>query len=141
MLLLSPRVWFSVMLGFGATGVLLRGAGLTEEPFRFLLAACGGIGFEKYMISPLWNFWFRFAGEGHTLDSAVAEEARAVTNFDSTGHGLIALNLDGQVVQLLGKLSQRALEEGTSVRAGDTLLVEFVDSKRQACTVSPLKPL
>ena len=136
---LSPRVWFSVLLGFGATGVIFHA--LLPEPFRFFFAVCGGIGFEKFMVAPLWNFWFRFAGESHTLESAVAEEARAVTNFDASGHGLVALNLDGQVVQLLAKLSQRALSEGAKVRTGDTLLVEDVDSQRQRCTVSPLRPL
>ena len=128
------------MLGFGAAGVLLRGLA-PHEPLRFILAACGGIGFEKFMVAPLWAFWFRFAGEGHTLESAVAEEAQAVTDFDASGHGLIKLNLDGQVVQLLAKLSQRALAEDVRIRTGDTLLVEDIDTRRQSATVSPLTRL
>lgn len=140
MLLLSPRVWFSVLVGFGSTGILVKSV-MHDEPWRALLAACGGICFEKFLFSPFWNFWFRFAGEGHTLESAVAEEARAVTNFDSTGCGLISLNLDGQTIQLLGRLSARSIADGTRVRTGDALLVEAVDSQRQSCTVSPLKQL
>jgi hypothetical protein len=140
MLLLSPRVWFSVLLGFGAAGIILKGV-LPLEPWRFLLAACGGLGFEKFLVAPLWNFWFRFASEGHTLESAVAEEARAVTNFDASGHGLVSLDLDGQVIQLLGRLSARAIADGARVRAGDTLMIEAVDTQRQSCTVSPMKQL
>lgn len=139
MLLLSPRVWFSVLLGFGAAGIFLKA--FLPEPFRFIAAAAGGVGFEKFLIAPLWAFLFRFAAESHTLDSAVAEEARAVTNFDASGYGLISLNLDGQIIQLLGQLSARSREEGVQVRAGDTLLVEAVDTHKQSCTVSPLKQL
>lgn len=140
MLLLSPRLWFSILLGFGATGILIKGL-MLGEPWRALLAVAGGLCFEKFLFGPLWNFWFCFAGEGHTLESAVAEEARAVTNFDATGCGLIALNLDGQTIQLLGRLSARERAEGIRVRTGDILLVEAVDAQRQSCTVSSLKQL
>ncbi len=140
MMLLSPRFWFSLLLGFGATGILIKGV-MHDEPWRGLLAAVGGICFETFLFAPLWNFWFRFAGEGHTLESAVAEEARAVTNFDVSGCGLISLNLDGQTIQLLGRLSARAMSDGVRVRTGDVLLVEAVDAQRQSCTVSPLKQL
>ena len=71
----------------------------------------------------------------------MAEEARAVTNFDASGCGLISLNLDGQTIQLLGRLSARAMADGVRVRTGDVLLVEAVDAQRQTCTVSPLKQL
>jgi hypothetical protein len=152
--LLSPRVLFSLLLGFGATGILLKAA---EPPFiamlapyatligdpgmiarggRFALAVGGGWGFEHLIVSPLWDFMFRFASPAHTLESALCEDARAVTNFDESGHGLIAIDLDGQVVQVLGKLTPGARAAGVRVRAGDSLFVEAVDAQRNTCTVS-----
>jgi hypothetical protein len=141
-------------LGFGATGILLKAmeppllaaltpyAGLVNDPGmavragRFALAMGGGWGFEHLVVSPLWNFMFRFASPAHTLESALCEDARAVTNFDESGHGLIAIDLDGQVVQVLGRLTPGQRAAGVRVRAGDSLFVEAVDPQRNSCTVS-----
>jgi hypothetical protein len=132
--LLSPRVLFSFLVGVGATGLLAR-------PFLFgpLLAGvalAGGVGFERFFVGPLWRFLFRFESRpAAMLDSTVMEEARAVTDFDAQGQGLIALELDGQVVQLLGTLVRS--EAGMPrIRTGDLLRIEEVDSVRNRCTVS-----
>ena len=126
------------MLGFGAVGVLLKQP-LPLEPWRFALAFCGGIGFEKLMMGPTWNAWMSFASKpARTLESAVAEEAKAATNFDADGHGLIILDLDGEVVQVLGRLSEAQRREGITVRSGERLFVEDVDAARNRCTVSKL---
>ena len=136
LVLLSPRVWFSLMLGFGATGLLIKGL-MPLEPWRFLLAACGGVGFEKLLIAPVWNAWAGFASRpARTLESAVCEEARAVTNFDSGGNGLVAIELDGHAIRLLARLSAEQRTKGKRVHAGDRLFVEAVNSARNSCTVS-----
>ena len=61
-----------------------------------------------------------------------------VANFNITGNGLVAVELDGQVVQLLATLN--AAERGTArkVRAGDRLRIEAVDDTRNRCTVTYL---
>jgi hypothetical protein len=101
-------------------------------------AALGlGILFERVLVTPIWNFMFRFASTpALTLESAVSDEARAVTSFDANGQGLIAVELDGQSVQLLGTLqpSDRAMH--VKVSAGARLRIEEVDSARNRCIVS-----
>ena len=138
--LLSPRVMFSVLIGLGATGVLFQG------PLRgialFATALLGGVLFERFLVSPLWNFLFRFASNpATTLDHCIAEEARAVSTFDAEGHGLVALELDGQIVQLLATLRPTDRAAGVRVRVGDRVLIEEVDTKRNRCIVSVRRPI
>jgi len=137
--LLSPRVFFSLMLGFGATGMVVP-ASVVPEPYKLAVALGGGFGFEHLFVAPLWNFMFRFASNpARTLETAVAEEAQAVTNFDASGCGLISIDLDGQIVQVLGKLNAQQRRDGTRVRTGDRLFVEAVDTQRNSCTVSLIR--
>jgi|KBSSwiStaDraftv2_1062776.scaffolds.fasta_scaffold143553_3 hypothetical protein len=135
--LLSPRVVFSVLVGFGATGLLLRP--LLGEPALLAASLGGGVGFEWLVVSPLWRFLFRFASApAQTLDSCVSDEARAVTGFDADGHGLVAVELDGQVVQLLATLNATERGAARKVRTGDRLRIEAVDTARNRCTVTYL---
>jgi hypothetical protein len=137
--LLSPRVFFGFLLGFGASGMLLPRSVLPDS-IRLVLALCGGWGFEHFLMAAVWNAAFRFASNpARTLESAVCEEARAVTNFDAAGDGLIAVDLDGQVVQLLGTLTPEARNNGVRVHTGDRLFIEAVDTHRNSCTVSVLQ--
>ncbi|HEY7766975.1 hypothetical protein [Longimicrobium sp.] len=135
--LLSPRVIFTVLCALGATGIAL-------EPYldggvRFAAALGLGLAFERLLAAPFFAFLFRFASApALTLESAVMDTARAVSGFDARGQGLIALELDGQVVQLLGTLKAEERAGGVRVRAGDTLLIEEVDGQRQRCVVSRL---
>ena len=62
------------------------------------------------------------------------ENGTAVTDFDSKGYGLVRLNLDGQVVQLLGQLAPEE-QLGARVRSGETLFVRSVDPGKQRCVV------
>src|SRR5919202_1409187 len=57
--LISPRVLFSALVGFGATGLLARGV-LGGAPL-FLAAVAGGAVFERLLVTPLWNVSLRFA--------------------------------------------------------------------------------
>ena len=135
--LLSPRVAFSVLVGFGATGLLLRG--VLSEPALLAAALGGGLAFEWLLVAPVWRFFFRFASApAQTLESVVSDEARAVTSFDADGHGLVAVELDGQVVQLLATLNASERSAARSVRAGDRLRIEAVDDTRNRCTVTYL---
>ena len=102
----------------------------------FVAALAGGIVFERFVVNPLWNFMFRFASApAVTLESAVEDEARAVTNFDSSGSGLISVEVDGHFVQVLGTLTKSDRESGVRVRAGDSVRIEEVDADRNRCTV------
>src|SRR5580765_510319 len=135
--LLQPRVAFSVLVGFGAAGLVLR----PFLPGPLLLAASlgAGLAFEWGLVAPLWRFLFRFASEpAETLESIVSDEARAVTGFDADGNGLVAVELNGQVVQLLATLNPAERAAARKVRAGDRLRVEAVDDTRNRCTVTYL---
>ncbi|MFL5577543.1 MAG: hypothetical protein ACJ79S_16425 [Gemmatimonadaceae bacterium] len=135
--LLSPRVLFSVLVGFGATGLLLRGV-LGGGALTFAAAAAGAVAFEALLVRPLWNLAFRFASApALTLESALLDEARAVSRFDANGQGLIAVEVDGQIVQVLGTLLAADRAAGVRVRAGDRLRIEEVDDARGRCTVTP----
>jgi len=133
--LLSPRLLFSFLVGVGATGILARS--FLVEPLLLGAALLGGVGFEKILIGPIWKFLFRFESRpALTLGSAILEEAEAVTDFDAEGQGLIKLELDGQVVQLLGTLTAEARAAGHRIRRGDRLRIEEVDDARNSCLVS-----
>ena len=134
----SPRLWFTLLAGFGAAGLLVRP--LVEGGLvRAALAVAGAVLFELVLARPLWNFAFRFASQpATTLEACVEDEVRAVTGFDRDGHGLIAVELDGQVVQILATLRAADRAAGVRVRAGDRVRVDEVDAARNRCVVSAL---
>ena len=41
------------------------------------------------------------------LESAVTDEATAVTSFDANGQGIVSVEVDGQIVQILATLQPR----------------------------------
>ncbi|HET7456414.1 MAG TPA: hypothetical protein VFJ74_02100 [Gemmatimonadaceae bacterium] len=134
--LLSPRVLFSLLVGAGATGLLLRDLLGVSGLLLAALAVAGGVLFEAALVRPLWNFVFRFASApALTLESCLFDEARAVSGFDRNGQGLIAVEMDGQLVQVLGTLRPEDRDAGLRVRAGDRVRIEDVDAKRNRCTV------
>ena len=134
----SPRTLFSICIGAGAAGPVLRN--VMGGGALLLIAAIGiGIIFEKLVVTPIWNFAFRFASKpALMLESCVEEEGTAVTSFDKNGQGIIAVDLDGQVVQLLATLTSDDRALGAAVRAGDRVRVADVDSARNRCTVAVL---
>ena len=132
--LLSPRPLFSLLVGFGAVGLILQP--IIPAILLLPLALLGAGLFEFGIMRPLWNFLFRFeSAPAMTLESCIGDEARAATSFDAKGNGLIALELDGQVVQLLGSLRPEDRDAGIRVRAGDPVLIDDVDAARNRCTV------
>ena len=138
--LISPVVIFSLLLGFGATGLLLRPFAAHWPVFLLPLVAALDAGlFERYIVQPIWRLLFGFASDpAQTLESLLLEEGRAVTNFDASGQGLILVDLDGQVRQLLAHLAPEDRSNGDRVRSGDRLIVRAVDLLRNSCTVSRL---
>jgi hypothetical protein len=133
--LLSPRILFGFLTGAGAAGLILKH--WLPEPLVAALALAGGVVFERLVITPLWNLFFRFeSAPALTLESAIEDEALAATDFDANGQGLILLELDGQVVQLLGTLRPEDRQAGVRVRRGARVRIEEVDAARNRCVVS-----
>jgi hypothetical protein len=132
--LLSPRLLFSFFVGFGAAGIL---ASSLHEPLRLAAAVTAGIAFEALLVAPLWRFLFRFESRSaSTLETSIEDEARAVTGFDANGNGLVALELDGQLVQLLATLAPDERARGVRIRSGDLVRIAAVDAERGRCTVT-----
>lgn len=130
---LSPRVLFAALVGFGAGGLLAAPLG---EPFRAGAAILAAAAFETFLVGPLWRLLFRFESQpAATLDSAIEDEARAVTGFDARGSGLVAVELDGQVVQLLATLDAESRSRGVRIRTGDLVRISEVDPARGSCVV------
>ena len=133
--LASPRTLFSLLVGFGLTGVVLRP--FISGILLFGVALVGAAGFERGFVRPLWQFLFRFASNpAVTLEGSLMSEARATSGFDENGQGVIAIELDGQIVQCLGTLQSDDRALGIRVHAGDVVRVEGVDPARNRCTVS-----
>lgn len=139
--LLSPRVFSSLLLGAGATGLAMRALLPAWPAWSFAALSVGGAwGFERLVVQPVWRGLFNFASQpARTLESTLLEEGRAATNFDAAGDGLVALDLDGQVRQILGTLCAEDRAQGLRVRAGDRVFVRAVDGRRNRCTVSKVR--
>jgi len=131
---LSPRVLFSLALGFGAAGLVLDA--FFPLWVAVILAAVGALALERLIVYPYWNWLMRFASApAEMMGDTVRAKGRAVTRFDASGAGLIQLELDGQVRQVLGTLTSE--QRGLEVLVGDAVRVESVDA-RGNCTVSKL---
>lgn len=134
--LLSPRLLFALLVGFGAGGIAATPLG---EPFRFVAGLAGAAAFELLAVGPLWRFLFRFESKpALTLETAIEDDARAVTGFDKDGCGLVAIDVDGQVVQLLATLAPDDRARGVRIRSGDLVRVAEVDAARGRCTVTEI---
>jgi len=135
--LMSPLTFFSVCLGMGATGLLLKHLHLRTSLVA-LAALLGGLVFYGLIVRPLWNVIFRFASTPSTaLAGTVAREAEALTRFDSTGKGLVRVTIDRQIVRILATLEPEDRAEG-AVRPGDRLTVTSVDGHTNSCRVARL---
>ena len=134
--LLSPLAIFSLCLGAGATGLLLKPAHLAAL-LTALLAIVGGLVFFGLGVRPIWNLLFRFASKpGAALEGMVARQAEAVTGFDGRGQGLVGLTIDGQWVRVLATLEADDQADAPAVRQGEKLTVISVDGHRNTCRVA-----
>lgn len=134
--LMSPRILFSLALGFGAAGELVQPL-FPGGVFRVIAALGGALLFERFLVTPLWNFTMRFASQpALTLESAVTDEATAVTAFDANGQGIVSVEVDGQIVQVLATLLPADRSLGVRVRAGQRVRIEDVNAAASRCTVS-----
>jgi hypothetical protein len=133
----SPRFVFSGLLGFGTTGELLRP--VLGDPWLILAAVGGGVLLERALVTPLWNFAMRFASApAQTLESAITDEATAVTSFDANGQGIVSVEVDGQIVQCLATLRPDDRTLGARIHAGQRVRIEDVNAATNQCTVSIL---
>lgn len=136
---LSPRVLFTLSLGIGATGLLLEPI-ISNEIARALVSIVGGLFLEKALVAPLWELLMRFgSAPARTLESAVLEEAVALTAFDSHGCGLVSITLGGHEMRALARLKPNTDLPPPRVKSGDVLIVESVNAARGQCVVSFLR--
>ena len=137
MALMSPRFLLAGLLGFGLVGTALQSfvGGIT----LLVVALIGAVAVERLLFNPIWKFAMRFASNpANTLESATFSEAKVVSNFDRNGQGIIAVEVDGQIQQILATLCETDRAKGASVRAGQLVRVDEVDGARHRCTVSVL---
>ena len=134
--LLSPLTLFSLCLGAGATGLLLRPVHLA--PLLTALAALiGGMVFFGLLVRPLWTLIFKFASTpSAALNGMVARQAEALGGFDAQGRGLVGLTVDGQWVRVLATLETDDRADAPRIRAGDRLTVTSVDGRANTCRVA-----
>lgn len=126
---------FSISLGMGLTGILIRGYVL--PPTVYLAAFLGGVAFDFCFVRPMFALAIRFASRpSEGLEGTVALGAEAVTHFDSDGKGLVRVNMEGQIVQLLAKLEPAEVAAGVTVSKGDQVVLTQVDSKKNSCRVT-----
>lgn len=136
-ILMSPRFLFAGLLGFGLVGMSLQS--WLGGTMLLLAAIAGAIVVERAVVNPLWKLALRFASNpATTLDGAIESDAIAVSNFDRNGQGIIAVEVDGHIQQVLATLTAADRAAGARVRAGQRVRIEEVDGERQRCSVSLL---
>jgi hypothetical protein len=101
------------------------------------VAVLGALFFCLVVTRPLFTLMLKFASTpSEGLEGTVALTAEAMTKFDEKGQGLVCVNMEGQLVQLLGRLSPEDMVHGVAVSKGQQVVVTEVDSKRGTCTVT-----
>ncbi len=131
--LLSPLLLFSLSLGAGATGMVLRGS-LKNGVFLALAAVLGGLALYFLIARPLLGVALKFASKpAETLSDSIAASAEATGRFDERGQGIVQLVIDGRLVRLLARLDSPA-----EVLPGEKLVVLSVDTRRNTCRVTRL---
>jgi hypothetical protein len=135
--LLSPMTLFSLCLGAGATGVLLRTLGVQSAFLTALAALAGAILFRAGVVGPIWKLVLGFASRpARALEGALLQLAEAVTPFNAKGEGLVRLEVDGQSIDVLARLEHP--DQGSRVLRGQQVRVESVDAHTNTVTVSRL---
>ena len=136
--LLSPLTFFSLCLGIGATGLLLKPLHLAMGIVA-TAALVGGVVFYSLLIRPLMGFVFKFASKpSDALEGTLAREAEALTSFDASGKGLVRLTVDGQIVRIIATLEESDRADALPVQRGEKLTVTSVDGHTNSCHVTRL---
>ncbi len=134
---LSPMTLFSVALGAGATGVLLRDQ--YTPILTAFLALLAGFALFLLVVRPVTRFAQRFITDpATTLAGAVATEAVAQNRFDGIGRGIVSVTIDGQIVRLLAHLERDDFARGVGVAPGERLVVTQIDEAKNSCHVTKL---
>ena len=132
--LLSPITIFSVSFGAGATGLLV-GPYLTA-PLTACAAGVGGVAFYSLIIRPLGGMIMKVASKpAKNLDGVLAQEAVAEGRFDAQGRGIVAVDVDGEIVRLLARLESDDHSQGVTVARGERLVVTQVDPEKNVLRV------
>ena len=133
---LSPFDILAYCTGAGAVGEILRQQGVAPGAV-LAAAALGALLFNFGLAKPLLNLLLRFESrQSDGLEGQVAQRGEALTRFDAQGRGLVALAMDGQIVQVLGHLDSEERDRGVLVAKGDALLVIDVDAVKNTCRVT-----
>jgi len=136
--LLSPLTFFSLCLGIGATGLLLKPLHLAMGVVAAAALLGGGV-FYGLLIRPLMSFVFKFASKpSNALEGTLAREAEALTSFDASGKGLVRLTVDGQIVRIIATLEDSDRTDARPVQRGEKLTVTSVDGHTNSCHVTRL---
>jgi hypothetical protein len=135
---ISPLTVFSVCLGVGATGLLLRREHLHGDVV-LSIAVIGGVLFYALIIQPVRRLIFQFASRpSEALEGAVAQEAEVLTPFDTKGQGIVRLIVDGQAIRILATLDPKDRAAQRPVTPGERLTVVSVDGHTNTCRVARL---
>ena len=130
---ISPIYLCGAIVGFGLAGALL--APFLQGWLQFGAALGGAYLLQQFCLRPLMAGIAQWTSRpAKTLNDTVLESGTAATNFDAQGFGMVRLNLDGQVIQLLGRLAPEE-QDGSRIMSGDSLFIRSVDSARQRCIV------
>lgn len=133
-LLPSPRAVFSVLAVFGVSGYVLTETLRLPMLLAALIALVPAVVIERLVLTPFWNFLFRFQGEpSRPLEELLLCEAVAVTPFRNV-RGIVKVNREGRIIQLSAGLIER--QAGLAVSVGDKLMIEDVDAPHERVTVS-----
>jgi hypothetical protein len=131
--ILDPRLLFSLMALFGASGQIAVSLGLGTG-WSALLAVPAAVGLEWAIVGRLWRLAMRFEGQPSSpLETLLYEEVEAVTAFHN-GKGMVRAIKDGRSVQLMARLDE--MQTGDDVRTGDRLRVLEVDPEKERVTVT-----
>ena len=133
---LSPFDLMAYCTGAGAVGEILRQSGVAP-PLVLAAAVFGALAFDFGVAKPILNTLLRFESrQSAGLEGKVAQQGEAVTRFDAQGRGLVRLDLDGEIVQVLATLDAEERARGVVVARGDPLLILDVDAARNTCRVT-----
>ena len=136
LMFISPLDIFSISLGMGMAGILLRQF-LAVGTVLTVCAFVVGFIFNLVVTRGLLRLAMRFAAEPcEGLEGMVNHPGKATTAFGRDGKGVIEICMDGQTSQVLATLDNEERSKGVTVRKGDVVIILDVDPRRNVCRVS-----